>query len=76
MTESEQVIHDYLEALRKLYGNALADSSILYYKNGWYYISVAHKVPDGGYYASTVTEGKRKKQIVEMTNNLLSRVKA
>ncbi len=74
MTESEQILQHYREALRKLYGNEIANRSELYYKNGWYYISVARKCPDGSYFTPSIADGRRKKLIIEMTNNLLSRV--
>ena len=74
MDESEQILHNYREALRKLYGDAKADTSNLYYRKGWYYVSIATKCPDGTYYTPGIADGRRKKQLVEMTNNLLSRL--
>jgi len=74
MNEPEQVLQNYREALRKIYGDDISDKSNLYYKNGWYYVSVARKCPDGSYYTNSIADGKRKKLIIEMTDNLLKRV--
>ncbi len=73
MTDPEQVLQNYREALRKVYGNEIADKSNLYYARGWYYFSVARKYPDGSVGADSIADGRRKKQIIEMTNNLLHR---
>lgn len=75
MTEPEQVLHNYREALRKLYGDEIADKSLLFYANGWYYVSVAQRFPDKSCGAFSIADGKRKRQIIEMTENLLRRIK-
>ena len=69
--QRERVLQNYREALRLKYGNAVADKSNLYYKGGWYYIVVARKCPDGSYYTDSIADRRRKKQVTEMTNNLL-----
>ena len=74
MTEAEEVLSNYREAIRKLYGDAKADASNLYYRKGWYYISIALKCPDDTYYTPGIADGKRKSQIINMTNNLLARI--
>lgn len=73
MLENEQVLHNYREALRKLSGDNMADSSNLYYAHGWYYISLARRCPDGSYYTPSIANGKRKDQIIRMTTSLLAR---
>ena len=74
MAEAEIVLNNYRKAVRKLYGDAIADATNLYYHNGWYYVSVARKCPDGSYFTSSIADGRRKRQIIEMTDNLLTRV--
>ena len=74
MAEADIILNNYREALRKLYGDAKADASNLYYKNGWYYVSVATKCPDGTYYTPSIADGRRKRQIIQMTETLLARV--
>lgn len=76
VAEPKQVLQNYREALRRLYGDEIADKSNLYYARGWYYVSVARKCPDNSYYTDGIADGRRKKQIIEMTNTLLSRVKS
>ena len=76
MTEPEEILQDYREALRKLYGDEIADKSNFYYAKGWYYISVAQRYPDKSCGASSIAYSRRKRQIIEMTRTLLERVEA
>ena len=74
MTEPETVLNNYREALRRFYGDAKADASELYYWKGWYYVKLARKCPDGSYLTPGIADGKRKRQVIEMTETLLGRL--
>lgn len=69
-----EITSEYREALRKLYGDDIADKSAVYYFNGWYYYSVGRKCPDGSIYVHVPAAACRKKQMIMMTYNLLHRV--
>lgn len=59
----EQIISDYREAFENCYSKELADSHLISYRRGWYYITSA------GFQFHY-----RKAQVIEMTDSLLRRV--
>ena len=76
MKEHEQIIHDYREALRRLYGDEYADKSYLHYWGGWYRIDIARRFPDGSCGVISSIHGPqalRKKEIIARTKELLRR---
>ncbi len=77
MTDSQQIIDAYREALRLVHGEERANESPIYYIQGWYYISIAQRFPDGsvGVY-SRATSVCRKAMVVKKTEVLLKESRA
>lgn len=75
MTDSPQkIITDYCAAVRRLYGDEIADKSEIYHEHGWFYVNLAKKFPDGSIGVSGyVADAFRRKKIVEMTEALKKR---
>lgn len=64
----------YRDALREVYGDAIADKSAVYYHYGWYYVDVARKFPDGSVgVGGTLPSGHRRKEMVLMIIELQKR---
>ena len=73
MDKPQDVMDAYRAELRRLYGDEIAKETILYYKRGWYYLSMARRHRDGSVGAFTWTTPHRKKAILEMIENLRGR---
>jgi len=69
----EQVIDAYRAELRRLHGEDFADKTRLYHYRGWYYLNIAKILPDGSAGVWGIASCYRKRQIVEMTENLCRR---
>lgn len=67
----ESVIYDYREALRRLYGDGVADHTKIYYSNTWYYINLARLCPDGSYLIPDIATAKRKATMLVATARLI-----
>lgn len=73
---SDEVIRNYMEALRAVYGDEFADKSELRYEFGWYGLKIAHEYPDGSIGSGSwrwFPDSYREEQILEMTENLKKR---
>jgi hypothetical protein len=47
--DPQQILENYREALRRNYGDAVADNSLYGYSQGWFYFEMARECQDGNY---------------------------
>ena len=71
----DNILHQYYEAVRLLHGEERAEKSDIYYSNGWYYINLASRFPDGSVGTINPPNAYRKSQVIEMTATLLAGLK-
>lgn len=76
MTESERILAEYRDQIRRLCGEERAKKSLIEYDRGWYYIELARKFPDGSIGIISDIKGAsayRKTQVLLMIKNLKKR---
>lgn len=68
-----EICNNYIDTLRLLYGDEIANKSNIYYIRGWFYINLAQRFDDGSVGSIGPATAHRKKQVIEYTNELQRR---
>lgn len=72
-SESKVVIDNYRAELLRLYGEDIAANTKLYQSRGWHYLNMARRFNDGSVGVLGRASCYRKRQLIEMTENLRKR---
>jgi hypothetical protein len=72
--ENEAICKAYLDALRAVHGDEIADETRCDYDKGWFYIDLAQRFSDGSIgTGGGIATAYRKNNVLEMTEELTRR---